>query len=49
VKALYEYMRLEAGFAANVIVCRDRTRVREIKNISWYLFVGGLTDNDICG
>jgi hypothetical protein len=42
-------MRLEDGFVANVIVCRDRTRVREVNNISWYLCVGGLTNNDICG
>ena len=41
-------MKLEAGFAASATVCKERTRIREISNISWYLSVGGLTDKDIC-
>jgi len=41
-------MTLEAAFAANVIVCRDRTQVREISGTSWYLCFGGLTNNVIC-
>jgi hypothetical protein len=44
-----QYVTLAAGFAANVAVYRDRVRVRQINNISWYVRVGGLADNDICG
>jgi hypothetical protein len=35
-------------FCSNVIVCRVRTRIRDISYILWYLCAGGSTDNDTC-